>query len=142
MDIYWQMEIKYVSRGAYENFEPVSPGYDKTVYRYIEIPLSVHYLFKEQFQLELGISPEVLIQYLSYDGYGQTDPSLYPDNNRFGLSAFTGLHYWFIPSASVGLRFTYSAISFRPREEWNNPLYRGHFHNVLSLTMAYKINHR
>lgn len=142
MDIFWQMEIKYVSRGAYENFEPVSPGYDKTIYRYIEIPLSVHYLFEEQVQVELGISPEVLFHYASFDGYGQTDPSLYPENRRFGLSAFTGIHYWFVPNASVGLRFTYSAISFREREEWNNPQLRGHFHNVLSLSMAYKFSHR
>jgi len=142
LDIFWQLGIKYVSRGAYENFGTTNPMIDKTVFRYIEIPLSVHYLYDETFQVELGISPEVLISYKSFDEYGQTDPSLYPENRRFGFSAFTGIHYWYVPNASVGLRFTYSAISFREREEWNTAQYRGHFHNVLALTMAYKINHR
>lgn len=142
LNIFWQMEIKFVSRGAYENFGPADTRIDKTVFRYIEIPLSVHYLHNDKFQVELGISPEVLISYNSFDEYGQTDPSLYPENRRFGLSAFVGLQYWFVPSTAVGLRYTYSAISFREREEWNNPQNRGYFHNVLALTMAYKINHR
>lgn len=141
LDIFWQLEIKYVSRGAFENFGSSDPRIDKTVFRYIEIPLSVHYLFDEKYQVELGISPEVLIHYASFDEYGQTDPSLYPENRRFGLSAFIGVYYWFIPNTGVGLRYTYSAISFREPQEWNNPQNRGYFHNVLALTMAFKFNH-
>jgi hypothetical protein len=142
LDIYWQLGIKYVSRGAYENFGPNDPRIDKTVFRYIEIPLSVHYLHRETFQVELGFSPEVLLSYASFDEYGKTDPALYPDNRRFGVSAFAGIYYWFIPSTGVGLRYTYSAISFRDPKEWNNAQFRGYFHNVLCLTMAYKFKHR
>ena len=140
-NFYWQLEIKYVTRGALES-EPEIYFYDKTVYRYIEIPLSVNYLLDEKYQFELGLSPEVLLSYAHYDGNGQTEPSLYPDNNRFGLSVFAGIVYWFVPSTGVGFRYTYSAISFRPEEEWNNPQYRGHFHNVLAFTVNYKFKPR
>jgi len=140
-NIYWQLEIKYVERGAYENFGPEDPRIDKTVYRYIEFPLSVHYLFDEKVQIEIGISPEVLIHYAAFDEYDKLDPSLYPDNHRFGLSAFAGIYYWFIPSTGVGLRYTYSAIPFRDPQEWHNAMNRGYFHNVLALTLAYKFYH-
>ena len=140
-NFYWQLEIKYVARGALEN-EPDNYYYDKTVYRYIEIPLSVNYLFDEKYQLEIGLSPEVLLSYAHFDGNGKTNPSLYPDNNRFGLSVFAGIVYWFIPSTGVGFRYTYSAVSFRDAQEWNNPQYRGFFHNVMAFTVAYKFKPR
>ena len=142
-DISWQLEIKYVSRGAYENFGPDDPRIYKTVYRYVEVPLSVHYLFNEKIQAELGISPEVLIHYASFDEYGKIPPGVdAEENRRFGLSAFVGVYYWFVPSTGVGLRYTRSAVAFREPQEWNNPQYRGYFHSVLCLTMAYKIRSR
>lgn len=138
-NIYWQLEIKYVERGAYEDFGSGIPSY-KTVYRYLELPLSVHYLFDGRIQAEIGISPEVLLSYAYYEGgykveYDQTE------NRPFGLSAFAGIYYWFIPSTGVGLRYTYSAIPFRDPQEWHNAMNRGYFHNVLALTMAYKFYH-
>lgn len=136
-NFYWQLELKYVARGAFEN-DPQNYVYDKTVYRYIEIPLSVNYLFNEKYQVELGISPEVLLQYAAFDANGKLDSRNYPSNNRFGLSVFTGILYWFVPNTGVGFRFTYSAISFRDPQEWNNPQNRGLFHNVLAFTVAHK----
>ena len=136
--IYWQLEIKYASRGVYKG-----PGTnDYTMYRsgyhYVEFPLSVHYLHDEKIQLEAGTSPEVLIGTVFWDEDGIIDPANYPDNRRFGLSVFGGLTYWFKSSAGVGIRYTYSAIPFRDPQEWNHPRYRGYFHNVICLTAAYK----
>ena len=143
-NIYWQAEIRYVNKGAYES-EKVDQslvGYYKSVFRIVEVPLSVNYLFNEQVQPELGIAPEVLISYASYDGNGRTDPSLDPDNRRFGMSVFAGIIYWFVPSTGIGLRYTYSAIPFREPNPGTLPLrYRGYFHNVLSLTLAFKFKH-
>jgi hypothetical protein len=139
-NIYWQLEIKYVSRGAYENYGPDDPRIYKTSYHYLELPLSVHYLFDGKIQAEIGISPEVLISYASFDEYGkiENDPA---ENRPFGLSAFAGIYYWFIPSTGVGLRYTYSAIPFRDPQEWHNAMNRGYFHNVLCLTLAFKFYH-
>ena len=140
-NFYWQLELKYVAKGAFEN-EPENYFYDKTVYRYIEIPLSVNYLFDEKYQVEIGLAPEVLLQYAAFDANGKTDPSLYPDNHRFGLNVFAGIVYWFIPSTGIGFRFTYSAVTFRDPQEWNNAQYRGLFHNVLAFTVAHKFKPR
>ncbi len=143
LDIYWQMELRYVSRGAYENFGPNDPRIYRTLYRVLELPLSAMYLHDNKYQVGLGISPEVLLSYASYDEYGKIPPESDPaENRRFGLSAFLEISYWFNPSTGVALRYSRSAIAFREQEEWNNPQYRGFFHSVLSLTLAYKFNHR
>ncbi len=141
-DIYWQMEIKYVMRGVYEGPGDFSDNFlYRSSYHYLEFPLSVHYLFQEKVQAELGTSPEVLLFARFWDQDGLIDPGSYPENRRFGLSVFAGLHYWFAPYVGMGIRYTYSAIPFRDPQEWNNPQYRGYFHNVLSLTAAFKFKH-
>ena len=138
-DIYWQLELKYVMRGVYEGPSGISDNFlYKSAYHYLEFPLSVHYLFNEKIQAELGISPEVLLFARFWDQDGLIDPGSYPENRKIGLSVFAGLLYWFSPHAGIGIRYTYSAIPFRNPQEWNNPQYRGYFHNVLCLTGAFK----
>jgi hypothetical protein len=138
-DIYWQIELKYVMRGVYER--PQDNFLYKSSYHYLEFPLSVHYLLNEKIQVELGISPEVLLFARYWDQDGLMDPSNYPENRRVGLSVFGGVYYWFTSYTGIGIRYTYSAIPFRKPEEWNNPQYRGYFHNVLCLTLAFQFKH-
>jgi len=140
-DIYWQLEIKYVMRGVYEAPELNANFLYKSSYHYLEFPISVHYLFNEKILGEIGISPEVLLFERFWDQDGIMDPSRYPDNRKAGLSVFAGVQYWFANIFGIGLRYTYSAFPFRKPEEWNNPQYRGYFHNVLCLTAAYKFRH-
>lgn len=141
-NIFWQLGIKYVTRGAYENSGPNSTEIFKSQYRYLELPLSVHYIYDGKIQVEIGTSPEVLLSYASFDEYGKIPQDAdFVENRRFGLSVFAGMYYWFKPSLGVGLRFTYSAIPFRDPEEWHNPMNRGYFHNGLSLTLAYQFKH-
>jgi hypothetical protein len=139
--IYWQMEIKYVTRGVYKGPTDNDQTLYGSTYHYVELPLSVHYLYDERIQVEAGTSPEVLITTRFWDQDGTIDPATYPDNRRIGLSVFGGLCYWFNPSLGAGIRYTYSAIPFRDPQEWNHPRYRGYFHNVLCLTLAYKLMH-
>ena len=141
-DIYWQAEIKYVSRGVYKGPADNDPTLYKSAYHYLEIPLSVHYLYKEKLLLELGTSPEVLVGTIYWDESGKLDPSAYPDNRRFGLSVFAGVGYWFSDRMGFALRYTNSAIPFRDPQEWNNPQNRGFFHKVMSLSLAYRIGPR
>ena len=137
-DIYWQLGIKYVTRGVYQG--PTLNNYFLfgSNYGYVELPLSVHYLYNEKIQIEAGASPEVLVTVKFWDEDGTINPSTYPENRRFGLSVFGGIHYWFNSSIGAGVRFTYSAIPFRDPQEWNHPRYRGYFHNVISLTGRYR----
>ena len=139
-DIYWQLEIKWVMRGVYEGPTNSNPDFlYRSAYHYIEFPLSVHYLWNEKVQVEAGFSPEVLVNVKFWDQDGILDPSQYPENRRVGLSVFAGIHYWYTDKTSVGIRYTYSAFPFRDPQEWNNPQYRGYFHNVLALSMGFRI---
>ena len=137
-DIYWQVEVKYVTRGTYKGPGDNDPTLYRSTYHYVEFPLSVHYLYDNKIQVEAGTSPEVLVKTIFSDQEGIIDPSSYPDNRRFGLSVFGGIFFWLNDTAGVGIRYTYSAIPFRDPQEWNHPRYRGYFHNVICLTAAYK----
>jgi hypothetical protein len=137
-NIFWQLEIKYVSRGSYKGPSDFDPTLFRSTYRYIEVPLSVHYLHDKKIQVEAGASPEVLINTIFSDQDGILDPTNYPENRRFGLSVFAGLNYWFNARTGAGIRFTYSALPFRDPREWNHPRYRGYFHDVISLSLAYR----
>ena len=139
---YWQAEIKYGTRGAYEGPSEGDPSLYKSSYHIVEFPLSINYIFDEKIMLELGTSPEMLITARFWDENGLMAESSYPDNRRFGLSVFAGIGYWFNERMMAGLRYTNSAIPFRDPEEWNNSQYRGYFHNVISITLAYKFKHQ
>jgi len=138
-NIYWQAEVKWVSRGVYKGPSDSDQTLYKSAYYYLEIPLSVHYLVNEKFLVELGISPEALLGTVYWDENGVLDPEGYPDNRRFGLGVFAGVGYWISERMMANLRYTNSAIPFRDPQEWNNPQYRGYFHNVISLSLAYRL---
>ena len=138
-NFYWQAEIKYGTRGVYEGPTDSNQSLYRSSYHILELPISVNYLFDEKIQVELGTSPEVLVTTLFWDEGGLMDKSTYPDNRRFGLSVFAGLGYWLSDRMMAGVRYINSAIPFRDPEEWNNPQYRGYFHSVISLSLAYRI---
>jgi hypothetical protein len=138
-NIYWQAEMKYGIRGVYKGPTDSDQTLYRSSYHILELPLSVHYLHDQKLMIEIGTSPELLIAALFWDENGVLDPSSYPENRRFGLNVFAGLGYWFKPRLMAGVRYTNSAIPFRDPEEWNNAQYRGYFHNVISLTLAFKV---
>jgi hypothetical protein len=140
-DIYWQVELKYSSRGVYQGPTDISNTLYKSGYYMLELPLSVHYLYDGRVMVELGTSPEVLLGTRYWDEYGIMDPSTYPENRRFGLSVFGGVGFWFNDRIMAGLRYTNSALPFRDPEEWNNARNRGYFHTVFSLSMIYQFKH-
>ena len=136
---YWQVEIKYSTRGVYEGPTDNNQSLYKSSYHILEFPLSVNYLFDGRIKLELGTSPEVLLTTLFWDENGLMDRSTYPDNRRIGLSVFGGIGYWFSERMMAGIRYTNSAVPFRDPEEWNNSQYRGYFHNAISVSLAYRL---
>lgn len=137
-DIYWQAELRYGTRGVYKGPGDYDPTLFRSTYHYLGLPLSTHYLHDDKILVELGISPEVLLATSYEDENGELNPSSYPENRTFGLSVFLGFGYWFSPSMGANLRYTNSAIAFREPEEWNNPQYKGYFHNVISLSLTYR----
>jgi hypothetical protein len=141
-NIFWQAEIRYGTRGVYQGPTDISQTLYKSAYHILELPLSVHYLYDERIMVELGTSPELLLAVRFWDEYGIMDPSTYPENRRFGLSVFGGIGFWINDKIMAGLRYSNSAIPFRDPEEWNNAQYRGYFHNVFSLSIAYRFIHK
>lgn len=136
-NFYWQAELKFSSRGVYKGPSDTDQTLYKSAYYILELPLSIHYIFDGKIMLELGTSPELLLFTRFWDENGLLDKSSYPENRRLGLSVFAGVAYWFNDRLMAGFRYTNSAVPFRDPEEWNNPQYRGYFHNVISLSMAY-----
>lgn len=135
---YWQVELKYGTRGVYEGPTDNNQSLYKSAYHILELPLSVNYLFDERIKVELGTSPEILLTTSYWDENGLIDRSTYPDNRRFGLSVFAGIGYWISERMMAGIRYTNSAVPFRDPEEWNNSQYRGYFHNAISVSLAYR----
>ncbi len=137
-NFYWQMELKYSSRGMYhhptinQNFIALSN------LKYLELPLSIHYFYNEKIQVELGFAPDVLLSEYYEDEHGSLDPAYAPDLRRFGVNVFGGIYYYFIENMAVGIRYTYSAIPFYPFDFWT-ARYRdkGYFHDVLCLSVKY-----
>ena len=141
-NICWQAEIKYGTRGVYKGPSDSDLTLYRSAYHMLELPLSVHYLYDEKILVEIGTSPEILVLTRLWDENGLMDPSTYPENRRFGLNVFAGIGYWFNEKIMIGLRYTNSAIPFRDPAEWNHPQYRGYFHNVICLSLAYRFVHQ
>jgi len=139
--LFWQLELKYTSRGKY-NIVRDNQGYvigtDLIDLRYIEMPVSLHYFVIENLQVELGLSPDVLIKEYYADENGPIPVDEANDLRRFGITAFAGVNYFVIESLAFGLRFNYSAIPFYKFDAYA-VRYRdsGWFHDVLSLNATY-----
>jgi len=140
-DLSWQLEIKFITRGAYKPATDRDPTIEVSHLNYVEIPLSLNYLFAEKFQPEIGIAPDVLISRRYEDENGLIDPSEYRDVRRFGLNVFGGMVYWINPSNGVGIRYSYSAFPYYKFDAVSTRYrFSGLFHNVLQLNYYYQFN--
>jgi hypothetical protein len=139
--LYWQMELKYTSRGKYHIYrDPTGSIVDLSLIdlRYAELPLSLHYFLNEKVQLELGLSPDLLLKERYEDGEGVLPVEEANDLRRFGITAFAGANYFVLEPLAVGIRFNYSVIPFYKFDAYA-VRYRdsGWFHDVLSINARY-----
>ncbi|MEX0988457.1 MAG: outer membrane beta-barrel protein [Bacteroidales bacterium] len=139
--LFWQMELKYTSRGKY-NLQRDNLGFiiglDLIDLRYIELPLSLHYIMNDKIQVELGLSPDVLIKEYYEDENGEVSSEYANDLRRFGITAFAGLNYFVLENFAAGMRFNYSAFPFYKFDAYSvRYRYSGWFHDVLSLNARY-----
>lgn len=139
--LYWQLELKYTSRGKYDIQRDLAGnivGTDLIDLRYIEMPISLHYFINERLQAELGFAPDVLIREYYADENGPIPLDNANDLRRFGITAFAGVNFFVRPDLAFGLRFNYSAVPFYKFEAYAIR-YRdsGWFHDVLSINARY-----
>lgn len=139
--LFWQMEVKYTSRGKYHLYrDPMGNivGLSLIDLRYAELPLSLHYFLNEQVQLELGLSPDLLLRERYEDENGILPLEDANDLRRFGVTVFAGGNYFVLEQLAVGIRFNYSVIPFYKFDAYA-VRYRdsGWFHDVLSVNVRY-----
>jgi opacity protein-like surface antigen len=139
--LYWQMELKYTSRGKYHIYRDQMGGIvDLSLIdlRYAELPLSIHYFLNEKVQLELGFSPDLLLREHYEDGDGILPVEDANDLRRFGITAFAGANYFVLEPLAVGIRFNYSVLPFYKFRAYA-VRYRdsGWFHDVISINARY-----
>lgn len=139
--LFWQMEVKYTSRGKYDRELDFPYGISIMDLKYIEIPLSLHYFINEKIQIEFGFAPDILLKETYRDEDGPIVPEGPSDLDFYGLTTFLGANYFLNDKLAVGTRFNYSVFPFhtfpgtaiRYRD-------RGFFHDVLSLNLKYYIS--
>ncbi len=139
--LYWQMELKYTSRGKYHILRDLNGSIvDLNIIdlRYAELPLSLHYFLNEKVQLELGLSPDLLLKERYEDAEGVLPVEEANDLRRFGITAFAGANYFVLEPLAVGIRFNYSVIPFYKFDAYA-VRYRdsGWFHDVISINARY-----
>jgi hypothetical protein len=139
--LYWQMELKYTSRGKYNlqrNSSGTIIGMSLIDLRYIEMPLSLHYFLNEKVQIELGLSPDLLMKERYEDENGILPPEDANDLRPVGITAFAGANYFVLDPLAFGIRFNYSVFPFYKRPGYA-VRYRdsGWFHDVLSINARY-----
>jgi len=138
-DLSWQFEIKYVQRGMADPPTFAGDDYSYYTYHYIEFPISYNYRIKEKYMPEAGLSPDIFIRLNAIENGDPVPVPEIEEIHRIGLNVFGGFYYWFSDHTSVGLRFTYSAISFMTRDKTQLfPYNLGFFHNVISLNLNYR----
>lgn len=140
MDIGWKMELKYSARGIYRPSTQTDPHIYLSNITYMEIPLSITYLYNKKVEVELGIAPDVLLsEYYEKDRLPQ-ESSYSSELRQFGLNGFAGISYFFHERVAVGLRYTNSLIPFHSFDYWTPTYFRsGFFHNVISIGLKYYI---
>ncbi|HYX06249.1 MAG TPA: porin family protein [Bacteroidales bacterium] len=135
----WQIEIKYIGKGAGKKNDPENPGYYKVKLHYIEVPLILYYNFTGKWSGEGGIAPGYLMKAAEdLDGGGFTSPEKpFRDAELDGLA---GINYNFTDHLRANIRFSYSIIPVR-----NHPgdqvhfLDRGQYSNVLEFSVYYSL---
>lgn len=142
-NLYWQIELRYTSRGVYNYQREPNPSITQSRLIYLEMPLTMHYFYNNKIQAELGLAPDVLLAEFYGDETSSIDPVYAEDLRRFGLNGIAGIYYYFTENIGLGVRFTYSLVPFYKSEGysiryWNSGL----FHNVFSLNVKYYITRR
>jgi len=134
----WQMELRYSGKGSYRGPTQTDPSYYVMEVGYVEMPLSLNYIYKEKIRLEFGFSPDVLLREVYRDQDGFLDTEYSNELNRFGLNVFAGLNYFFLPRVALTLRYQYSVFPFY-KFTFYTPRYRdsGLFHDLFSFGAAY-----
>jgi hypothetical protein len=137
----WQLEIKYINKGASNNYTSLKQVYYKVALSYIEIPVFFQYHFYKVYSAEFGLASAYIFSgKIDGDGSGYKDPVT--PFNQFDYSGLIGLNYYVTKTICVNMRFSYSLIPIIKLQSTIRPNYfldKGQYNNLLCLSVYYQI---
>jgi len=135
-----QLELRYIMKGAYEAENIDNAIYYKLVLHYVDIPVTVHYIYKKNFLFEIGLAPEFIVYNREEDEYGKT-PEDAPPFHKLTMSAIGGIAYTFREKITADVRYNYSVVPIRSHPSGQTYLLnRGQYNNVLTFAVYYQIS--
>jgi hypothetical protein len=147
-DFFWGMELKFIQKGSRIN--PTNRnGNWKFIYRlnYIELPMLIGYNY-QPFYFFTGLSFATLMSKSGYNSFGEDPLVMYDETSNWELGMFAGIKVDFEHLVSRGwakqcileTRFQYSLLSInKPHDLFTNYFSVGHFNNVISTVLYYRI---
>lgn len=140
LDRNWSIsgELKYIQKGAANNFSTSYTDYWRINLRYIELPVYFSRRISPDIEGEFGIAWAYL---LSANTYSLTTGSQPFTTGSRDLSAILGVSYKVTDKLNIDLKLSYSAVPFDYQASyvtWQGSM--GRYNNVLELALYYKLN--
>jgi len=136
-----QLELRYIMKGAYETENIDDAIYYKLVLHYVDIPLTVHYIYKKNFLFEAGLAPEFIVYHREEEDEYGASPVDAPPFHKLTMSAIGGIGYKFLEKITVNIRYNYSVFPIRNHPSGQTYLLnRGQYNNVLTFAVYYQIS--
>jgi hypothetical protein len=131
----WQMELKYIGKGATQPTNPDNPTIYNVSLHYIELPLLLQFRISEKTSVEAGIAAAYLFSSSNDLGLGPEAPN--PPFNKYDFPWIGGISYFFTDKFSVNVKFSYSIVPIRgTTDEYH---LGGQFNHQLCFGVYYKI---
>lgn len=136
-----QLELRYIMKGAYEAENIDDAIYYKLVLHYVDIPVTVHYIYRKNFLFELGLDPEFIVYHREEEDEYGTTPEDAPPFHKLTMSAIGGIGYIFWERFTINFRYNYSVAPIRSHPSGQTWLLnRGQYNNVLTFALYYQIS--
>lgn len=136
-DFSWQMELKYIQKGSRKVLSDSIPAYFLHL-NYVEVPLLLHWNYRNWFTLEGGPCIGVLVKQKEEDEYG---PLAYRAFNKTEISWQFGATFKIYESLYFNMK-TSNTVFFTPiRKHLSGQTFRfnlGQYNNLLEFTLRYQ----
>lgn len=135
--IQFQMGLRYMQKGS-KKADTKNNVYYKSQLHYVEVPITLKYLYYKKLAFEGGFSLGYLVKALEdKDGTGLLVAE--PDFNKFEFSGLLGVNYFWTEKISFQAHFSYSLLPVRPFFPDYNTIQKGQHNNVVYFSVAYHI---
>lgn len=133
----FQLGLRYMQKGS-KKADTKNNVYYKSHLHYVEMPLTLKYLYNKKLAFEGGFALGYLLKALEdKDGAGLLLAE--PDFNKLEFSGLLGVTYFWTEKISFQAHFSYSLLPVRPFFPDYNTIQKGQYNNVVYFSLAYHI---